>query len=468
MKLAFAYRMNDYAAGRMREYAAGIQTDDLRLVDEASARSSAAPADRVQATPGGSTAVSPDKESPNAAGTFAPPSGSTRRQEAVVAEKPQAEAHPASPVADSPDPASAGADKFLLAATKEYDAGIVDQPLWKRAVAQTGGDRTLATHTYLRARATALRVQKREKRQERSARRVRALTELGNPVEPATERAVAPQQRTVASGSRAPQPKRKQVIWIGGVLASLFAVALFVTVRSENGVAAQQQVTVKPPLTATHPASKTSGPATPPAEAKSERSAVLDDLIGKIDTLKASGNWNVVVVYAGEWMRHEPNNPLAWRELLNGYVSLGQYRDALEAAKRLVQLVPEDAAAWQSLGQIHVALQQPVDALAALTEAVARNDHDVASIVQMGLVNTQLGRFADARLAFDRAFALSPQDVDALCGAASLAQKEGRSKDAEALTRQVAALDSRCRDANPGQSVRVAVGSSRPPSSAAR
>jgi tetratricopeptide (TPR) repeat protein len=455
--------MNDYAAGRMREYAAGIQSDDLRLVDEAaSSRRSTAPGDRVEAVDGGTKAVSSETESVRAAGTFAPPSGSTQGRAAAVVEKPRADAHIASSDADSPEAAPAATDKFLLAAAKEYDAGIVDQPLWKRAVAQTGGDRTLATQTYLRARATALRVQKREKRQERFARRTRALNELGGPGDAPPARSAAQTQPTgAAARPHSSRPKGKQVMWIGGALASLFAVALLVTVRSESGAAAQQQVNAKPPATATHATSKSSGSAATPAEAQPARGAALEDLIGKIETLKAAGNWNVVVVYAGEWIRHEPNNPLAWRELSNGYVSLGQYRDALDAATRLVQLVPEDAAAWQSLGQIHVALQQPVDALAAFEQAVARNDHDGESIVQMGLVNTQLGRFSDARLAFARAFALNPQDVDALCGAASLAQKEGRSKDAEALTGQVAALDRRCRDATPGRTVRVAVGNNR-------
>src|SRR5262249_9656782 len=158
--------MNNFAVGSMKEYAAGIQSDDLRLVDEApSSRSAATPADRVEAAPAGKNAVLPGKESPRAAGTFAPSSGSTQGREAAVAEKPEADAHPESSDADSPETGSASEDKFLLAATKEYNAGIVDQPLWKRAVAQSAGDRTLATHTYLRARATALRVQKREKRQ---------------------------------------------------------------------------------------------------------------------------------------------------------------------------------------------------------------------------------------------------------------------------------------------------------------
>jgi tetratricopeptide (TPR) repeat protein len=255
-------------------------------------------------------------------------------------------------------------------------------------------------------------------------------------------------------------------MWIGGALASLFAVALFVTVRSESGAAPQHS---DGKLSASAAGAKRSAVTKPPASAKALDGESHEDFAGRIETLKAAGNWNVVVLHAGEWIRKEPDNALAWQALATGYMRLGQYRDAIDAATRVTQLAPDDAAAWQSLGQIHVALQQPVDALAAFQEAVARNDQDVASLAQLGLINTQLGRYADARLAFNRAFAVNPQDLDALCGAASLAQKEGRPKDAEALTRQVASLDTRCRDANPGQTVRVAAGGgNRPPSTATR
>ena len=456
MKLAFADRMSEYAPGRMKEYAAGIQSDELRLVDQpAPPPPKESNHGAVDARNGSTTAGTPA----DAPRSFAPSSGSTL----TVLQPAEAQDEQDDQGGDEPCEGVATADKFLTAATKEYEAGIIDQPLWKHAVAQTGGDRTLAAQAYLRARATALRVQKREKRQERSARRVRAISELGNPeAAPAASGAAAPSP--VARG-RSTQPKGKQVMWIGGTLASLFAVALFVTVRSESGAAPQH---ADGKLSSSAPA-KTSAVTKASAIAKTAVGEPHEDYAARIETLKSAGNWNVVVLYAGEWIRKEPDNPAAWKELAAGYVRLGQYRDAVDAATRVTQLAPDDATAWQTLGQIHVALQQPVDAMAAFQEAVARNDQDAASLAQLGLINTQLGRFADARLAFNRAFAVNPQDVDALCGAASLAQKEGRAKDAEALTRQVASLDTRCRDANPGQSVRVAVGAgNRPPSTATR
>ncbi len=66
------------------------------------------------------------------------------------------------------------ADDFLASATKEYEEGHIDPALWARAAAQFGDDKSLVIAAYLRARATALHVQKRERRLERRAIRAKA------------------------------------------------------------------------------------------------------------------------------------------------------------------------------------------------------------------------------------------------------------------------------------------------------
>jgi len=457
----------------MKEYAAGVKLSELRLVEAPGSARSARPVDGAGEQSGehqnptvGGTG---DPGDTNAEGTFAPSSGSAASdataspEAALTFDQAPATAQQDAAKASSPPP-----DKFLTAATKEFEAGMVDQPLWKRAIDQSGGDRTLATQRYLRARATALRVSKRDKRQERSARRARAIDELARPGDDGAAGATRARPDARVRSSR--RPRGRQVVWIGGALASLFALALLVTVRSESG-SAQQRASSKPPAaTATTTAPKRSTAASASAGEQASAAGLTDNFAARIPALKSAGNWNMVVLYAVEWTRKEPENPLAWKELATGYTKLRQYREALDAATRVVQLAPGDASGWQSLGQLNVIVQRPVDALAAFEQAIARNDRDASSIVQMGLLNTQLGRFADARVAFDRALALDGNDVDALCGAAALAQKDGRAQDAEALTRQVAALDGRCRDASRSESVRVAVGAaansrakSRPP-----
>jgi cytochrome c-type biogenesis protein CcmH/NrfG len=138
----------------------------------------------------------------------------------------------------------------------------------------------------------------------------------------------------------------------------------------------------------------------------------------KVQELKSTGNWNMLVIYATEWTRNQPTSGAAWHELSVGYLNLHQLGDALDAAKRAVQLAPDNASLWSDLGRINLTVQ----------------------------------RSTDASIAFDRALALSPDDTDALCGAASAAQQQGRRSDAEAFSKRVK-TEAACRDASDGTSV---------------
>jgi cytochrome c-type biogenesis protein CcmH/NrfG len=116
------------------------------------------------------------------------------------------------------------------------------------------------------------------------------------------------------------------------------------------------------------------------------------------------------VLYANEWTRKEPNNPVAWRELSVGYANLLQFNDSLDAATKAVELSPEDALPWRNLGQI----------------------------------NLTVDRLHEAGIAFGRALALNPDDANARCGAAVVAQRQERPKDPNALTKRVGPTDGGC------------------------
>ncbi len=70
------------------------------------------------------------------------------------------------------------AERYVAEATLELEAGQVDQPLWMRAVTQANGDEAAARTAYLKARATAIRMARREVQHERAERRMRVLGEL--------------------------------------------------------------------------------------------------------------------------------------------------------------------------------------------------------------------------------------------------------------------------------------------------
>ena len=247
------------------------------------------------------------------------------------------------------------------------------------------------------------------------------------------------------------RPTRKRMTLVAGVIGSIavmIAVGL-VAMRSENAPAHQLEA-AKPPAPAVTPApvlasaDATHDVAASPATAHEE--APLENLTAKMQALKAAGNWHLYVIYASEWARKQPGNPDAWRELSLGYLNMRQFRDALDAATKAVELAPASFLAWQSLGKVNLAVQDNAAALTAFEKASALNDQDVVSLVQAGTLDARLGHLPEARTAFAKALAASPEDVDALCGAASVAQKEGRLKEAEAITQQLKSIDGICRD----------------------
>jgi tetratricopeptide (TPR) repeat protein len=240
-------------------------------------------------------------------------------------------------------------------------------------------------------------------------------------------------------GLRGVNPK---ILYSAGGVVAFFAAAAIVYLV----VSLRQSESVRPPVAAAA-TSSAAQPASPiliksqqPLVATSSRAgpneAGVGALAATVRELKIAGNWNVLVLYANEWTRKEPNNPIAWRELSVGYANLQQFNDALDAATKAVELSPEDALAWRNLGQI----------------------------------NLTVDRLHEASIAFGRALALNPDDADARCGAALVAQRQERPKDPNALTRRVGPADGGCFDVSFASAAVVSTGGAarKPGSSAGR
>ncbi|HXX85835.1 MAG TPA: tetratricopeptide repeat protein [Casimicrobiaceae bacterium] len=378
----------------MGKYAKGVRASDLSLVEMAN----------------------PATDSPAAAGDFAPPVGAADGSPAI--------------------------DRFLAEAEREFQEGYIDQPLWARAVVKAAGDEKLAAQSYVRFRAAALRVEKRNQRAVRLARRARAMS--------------------VANGtlSKPSSPKygitgltRKQLAWLTGTLSFLIVAAGLIAFRS-GSEAPQRTNAAGPVRSASEAASATPAKAT--STDASEATIPRRDYAARVRELNEAGNWNVVVLYAAEWTRSQPNNPDAWKELSGGYLKLRQFSDAVEAATRAVEIAPKDAAMWRNLGQVNAAMDDAPAAIAAYEKAVEADPQDAASLVQVGVLNMQIGALSAAKVALAKALALAPGDADALCAAAFLAQREGRPRDAEATFLQVTSSGGKCRAPNAGETASVA------------
>lgn len=303
------------------------------------------------------------------------------------------------------------ANECLAAAVKEYQEGQVDPALWRRAGDQSGSDASLVIAAYLRARATVL--EREQKQYDRPQKQTRGAVAIrGASAGKAESKPPLESVSTRISGAlrRGVQPR---LIYLGAGAAALASAVIVVWLIASPG----KNESVRPPVaSAAAPAPSRSAPPTPrgngqPAIGGKSQGSVDPSFEAKVQELKKTGNWNVLVIHAIDWTRKEPKNVAAWRELSVGYSNLRQFADALDAANRAVQLAPENASLWSNLGHVNLTIE----------------------------------RLTEAGIAFDRALALSPDDPDALCGAALVAQRQGRPNDADALARRLKSGDGGCR-----------------------
>ncbi|HEX3633301.1 MAG TPA: hypothetical protein VHZ01_12385, partial [Casimicrobiaceae bacterium] len=226
------------------------------------------------------------------------------------------------------------ADEFLAAAAKEYEAGTIDRVLWRQAVDQHGRDVSLVIAAYLRARATALQVR----------HKAAAPAPIESPERGAKESASAGRRTIEAEPPFESEPGRFSLARLREIPPKiLYTAAATVALASAVSitylvVSLRQSESAPAPVVAAAPAARQLAAAPP---LKTEKALVMtssrsganeggpDSLAATVRELKIAGNWNVLVLYANEWTRKEPNNPAAWRELSIGYANLHQFNDAL-------------------------------------------------------------------------------------------------------------------------------------------
>lgn len=341
----------------------------------------------------------------------------------------------ASPPAAAPMPAppAVETDPHLEQAAREYAQGLVDQALWDRALLQAQGDKAAAAGTYLRARSVALR---------------------------ALNKRVAPGATTFPDEDTTEERRRfvRRIVWkryayaaLGAAAMAMAATTFVLYLGSDAG-----NRSVATPLSAAAPATgaaettprprPTARPAIAPTKSNDPASHAAALLQAKIEELRAAGDWNAVAQHAVQWTRLEPANPSAWDQLRAASIYLGQYENAVAAARKAVEVAPQQAMLWRSLGEANVARDDAAAAIAAFRQAVARNPDDVPSLQAIGLLATRLGDTTEASAAFDRALTVRPGNTYTAClrsGAALLPS----TRDASIAVRHVADLEAKCRGA---------------------
>jgi tetratricopeptide (TPR) repeat protein len=335
-------------------------------------------------------------------------------------------------------------DRFMAEAYREYDKGQVDQPLWTRALALANGDATLAKTAYLRARATALKVMRRDKKIEVSERRATAAAMPGSAARSAAklrDEDLADEASHVES--REPPSNLRRYAVMGGATLGALIVAAWLFFAHGADDAAKPMVATAAAASMTQAAKLAAADAAAKQKALAEEEDASQNLKAKVQELKDAGNWNVMVLYAAEWTRKEPTNGVAWKELSNGYVNLKQFADAQAAAAKATEVAPKDALLWRNLGRVSMDMDQPAAALHAYEQATALDDKDAEAFIQTGILNARLGHLPEAKLAFASALTITPENADAQCGDTLVTQRLGRSKDAAKSAKSV---DKNCVD----------------------
>ena len=333
-------------------------------------------------------------------------------------------------------PPAVETDPYLQQAVREYAQGLVDQALWDRALLDAQGDKAAAAGTYLRARGVALRV----------LRKRVAHDATMSPDEDTTEE----RRRFV-----------RRIVWKRYAYAALGAAAmamaattfvLYLGSDADNGPVATPLTAAAPATVAADTAQAagrqrpTARPAIAPTRSNDPASHAAALLQAKIEELRAAGDWNAFAEHAVQWTRLEPSNPAAWDQLRAASIYLGQYENAVAAARKAVEVAPQQAMLWRGLGEANVARGDPAAAIAAFRQAVARNPDDVPSLQAIGLLATRLGDTTEASAAFDRALTVRPGNTYTTClrsGAALLPS----TRDASVAARHVADLEAKCRGA---------------------
>lgn len=341
-------------------------------------------------------------------------------------------------------PASSGqaakiVDKWLAAATAEYENGNIEQPLWERALAQASGDHDQAVAHYLRSRAIALRVLKRETPRPRQAPPIDGSSD-------SAAAAAAPRADGEKAGRRGAKLKTYRMIAVGAACAGIvlcFALAYFYS-GTEPAVA--MAATAPKPNRAVEAAAEASIQAKAVA-AQDAAVGPVQELKAKIDQLKDAGNWHVLVLYAAELTRLEPGNAVAWNQLSLGYQRLHQYGEAHDAALKAVAIAPDDASYWRDAAQLELQLNQPEKALRAFETAISRDGKDTQSLVQSGVLYFQLARIDEAKGALEKAVAANPDDPNVLCLKSLISRGDAAGKEATAVASQSRFIDGNCSDA---------------------
>ncbi len=155
--------------------------------------------------------------------------------------------------------------------------------------------------------------------------------------------------------------------------------------------------------------------------------------------LKKSGRATEALNYARDATRYPQYAPLAWREVGDGCVAMGEYRQALDAYLKATDLDPANGQAWINAALCANKLDRPVDARQYALKATQATPDHVLAWVQLCQSEIRLGNTDAANEAVNKAATCKTDDPVFRADVAAMYHDLGRMDDAIALCREIAA-----------------------------
>jgi tetratricopeptide (TPR) repeat protein len=131
-----------------------------------------------------------------------------------------------------------------------------------------------------------------------------------------------------------------------------------------------------------------------------------------------------------------PRDSIPYNNLANIYNQLGQFENALENAKKCVELDPTSALGYANLAQAYAGLNRPDEAKATLNSAISRNMSYLGLRFQYANLEWALGNVDGMEKQLQAASAMPNAESPVLGFRAGLAAARGQIKEARRLTEQ--------------------------------
>jgi len=153
------------------------------------------------------------------------------------------------------------------------------------------------------------------------------------------------------------------------------------------------------------------------------------------EILTTQSQWRQLAVLARRWAQSAPQSAAAWRNLAVAAFELSRFREAADAARKMVELSPPGAELLAAYGQICLQAQDFDAAEAALDDAEAMDPNLPEMLAGKARLLTFQGRFEDAKAYCRRAVTSDPKRADAYWTLCLLTRGSFEDREMEALIR---------------------------------